>query len=297
MRICFNIYRLHWELLSFGVVAIEIALALTDEVHALPSSFAQKTRVRGREAELSPVPFPENVNVVRTAEDNNVVLPGSELLALIGRGRIRDSFPVHFLHLSVADTGFREKHPCFYSIMWPAVATTHPSSLCGAGIVQYLHTGIYVNAFGRSLAGVSNTDIGTQRLTLVNNNSGVRLFRLIHEVDSEPGSFIGLRSAELLIVDDHSQSGDHEHKNISKELKPFYPSRLIGLSFEITLPELTRRTVGLLFLVGAASCFLYAQIIPFRRLRRRPMVGIAIGIVLLVLGFLCVAQFYNLVLR
>jgi hypothetical protein len=32
-------------------------------------------------------------------------------------------------------------------------------------------------------------------------------------------------------------------------------------------------------------------------LRRRPMVGIAIGIVLLVLGFLCVAQFYNLVLR
>jgi hypothetical protein len=224
-------------------------------------------------------------------------IPSIELLALIGRGRIWDSFPVHFLHLSVADTGFREKHPCFYSIMWPAVATTHPSSLCGAGIVQYLYTGIYVNALGRSLASVCNTDIGTQRLTWVNNNSGVRLFRLVHEVDSEPGSFVGLRSAELLIVDDHSQRGDHEHKNISKELKPFYPSRLIGLSVGITQPELARRIVGLLFLVGAAFCFLYAQIIPFWRLRRKPMVGIAIGIVLLVLGLLSVAQFYNLVLK
>jgi len=38
-----------------------------------------------------------------------------------------------------------------------------------------------------------------------------------------------------LKVNDHSQSGDYEQKNISKELKPFYPSRLMGLGVEFTL--------------------------------------------------------------
>jgi len=120
---------------------------------------------------------------------------------------------------------------------------------------------------------------------------------LIHKINSEPSSFVGLRCAELLKVNDHSQSGDYEQKNISKELKPFYPSRLMGLGVEFTLSVFAQRTIGLLFLAGAAICFLYAQIIPLWRFRRKPIDGIAIGIVLLVLGFLFVAQFYNLVLN
>ena len=120
---------------------------------------------------------------------------------------------------------------------------------------------------------------------------------MIHKINSEPSSFVGLRCAELLKVNDHSQSGDYEQKNISKELKPFYPSRLMGLGVEFTLSVFAQRTIGLLFLAGAAICFLYAQIIPLWRFRRKPIDGIAIGIVLLVLGFLFVAQFYNLVLN
>jgi hypothetical protein len=133
--------------LSFGVIAIVIALAFIGKIHALPSSFVQEVGACDWEAELSPATFPEYVNVVRPSEENNVVLPSSELFALVGSGRIWDHIPVHFLHLGVADTDFGKKHPCFYSVMRTVVATTHPIGMYGGCIVQYLHTGINVNAF------------------------------------------------------------------------------------------------------------------------------------------------------
>ena len=297
-HICFKLFKLCRVSLGFGVIAIVIALAFTGKIYALPSSFAQEAGACNWKAELSPAAFSENVNIVSPAEDNNVVLPVGELFALNGSWWSRDRIPVHFLHLGVIDTAVREKHPCFYPVMRTGVATAHPLNLGGCDIVQYLHTGINVNTFGDSLASVGSADMGTQRQAWVNNYRRVRFFCLIHKINSGPSSFLGLRCAELLKVNDHSQSGDYEQKNISKELKPFYPSRLMGLGVEFTLSVLfAQQTIGLLFLAGAAICFLYAQIIPLWRFRRKPIVGIAIGIVLLVLGFLFVAQFYNLVLN
>lgn len=164
--------------LGFGVIAIVIVLAFIGKIHALPGSFAQEAGACNWETELSPATFPKYVNVVSPAEDNNVVLPNSELFALVGSGRIWDRIPVHFLHLGVTDTDFRKKHPCFYSVMRTVVATAHPIGLYGGCIVQYLHTGINVNAFGGSLAGVGNADAGTQRLAWVNKDRRGRLFRL-----------------------------------------------------------------------------------------------------------------------
>ena len=190
-RIPFSICRLRLRSLGFCVIAAVIALAFIGKIHALPRSFTQEAGVCDREAELSPVTCPENVNVVSPAEDNNVVLPRSELFALVGSGRIWDSIPVHFLHLGVTDTDFWKEYPCFYSVMRAIVATAHPIDLCGGGIVQYLHTGINVNAFGGSLAGVGNTDVGTHRLAWVNNDRRARIFRLTNKIDSEPSPFVG----------------------------------------------------------------------------------------------------------
>ncbi len=284
---CFKICRLRWKSLSFGVVAIVIALALTGEVHALSGSLTQETGVRSWEAELSPVSFPENVNVVRPTEDNNVVFPGSELLALIGSGRIWDRLSVYLLHLGVAYTGVREKHPCFYSVMRPAVAVAHPGSLRGAGIVQYLHTGIDVNAFGGGLAGVSNADIGTQRLTWVNNDSRLRLFRLINKINSDPRSFVGLRRVKLAFVHSPSKEGHNNQKRIYD-----YLSGVIGTKeIEIT------QVFGYLWLALGVVLLCLAQIVPLRqhRLRKNLLAGLVIGFGLLVLGLFCVNQFYDLV--
>lgn len=276
-----------WESPCFGVIIIVIALAFTGEIHALPSSFTQEAGTRGWKAELSPATFPEDVNIVSSAEDNNVALPSRELLTLIGSGRLGDRLPVHLLHLGIAYTGSREEHSRFYSVMRPAVATAHPGSLCGAGIVQYLHAGIHVNAFGDSLASVGNADIGTQRLTWVNNDSRVRLFRLINKINSDPRSFVGLGSVKLAFVHSPSKESQNNQKRIYD-----YLSGVIGAKeTEIT------QVFGYLWLALGVVLLCLAQLVPLRqyRLRKKLLAGLAFGFGLLVLGLYCVNQFYDLV--
>jgi hypothetical protein len=270
--------------LGFCVIAAVIALAFIGKIHALPRSFTQEAGVCDREAELSPVTCPENVNVVSPAEDNNVVLPRSELFALVGSGRIWDSIPVHFLHLGVTDTDFWKEYPCFYSVMRAIVATAHPIDLCGGGIVQYLHTGINVNAFGGSLAGVGNTDVGTHRLAWVNNDRRARIFRLTNKIDSEPSPFVGLRSVKLSLVHSPSKNSDNDQEQIYHYLSDFIWSNGTEIA-------------GYLWLGLGAVLLFFAQIIPLRhhRLGKNLGAGLAIGFGLFILGLFCINQFYDLV--
>jgi hypothetical protein len=117
--------------------------------------------------------------------------------------------------------------------------------------------------------------------------SGIVYETRSNKIDSEPSPFVGLRSVKLSLVNNQSQGGNYEHEGISDKLKPIYQSRT------------TRLIVGCLFLASAAILFLYAQIIPARcyLLGRNLAVGLVIGLLLLVLGFLCTAQFYDLVLK
>ncbi|MGA2252039.1 MAG: hypothetical protein ABSA39_21630 [Edaphobacter sp.] len=230
-----NTCRVRRTSLVLSVIALVIALTFIGKIHALPGSLANEAGASNREAELSPETISENVNVVSPAEDNNIAIPISELLALIGGGRNGELIPVHFLHLGVTDTDIWKEHPCFYSVMRSAVATAHPNALCGDGIVQYLHASININASGGSTAGVGNADMSTQRLTWFNNDRRVSIGRWLNKIDFEPGSLLKVLGLKLTpgyrvlqAANYTSQNGNQDqqackerHSRISFSLYPY----------------------------------------------------------------------------
>jgi hypothetical protein len=268
--------------LNFGVIAIVIALAFSGKIYALPSGFTQ-VAASDWEAELRPSLLPKDVAVMSATKNHNVVLPGCEPFTLVGSGGAWNQILIHFLHVGVTNIPAREEHASLFSVMSARVATAHPFDMGGLSPVQYFHTSINVDGFGGSLADVGDGDMGTQRLAWVNNDRRVCFFRLINEIYSEPSPLVRLCSFKLLLINKQSQGSNYEHKNIREKLQPFSSLKVI------------RRVIGLLFLAVGATLFLYAQIIPLYHFDRKPIAAIVVAIALLVLGFLCTAQFYDLV--